>query len=144
MNKGGIDKIIELEIKNLVGFSPAEKITIKDALEGKLFIILSNGDEYELSIEEVKKLSQKVPVYLWSLVRIPFQFVKLEDPGHYKFVGSQWDVKAIAYIVDNRSEEREYFSLAEIEGLLKQYKTLIFITIDISNLYREDELKGDL
>ncbi|MCY0859500.1 MAG: DUF61 family protein [Sulfolobaceae archaeon] len=145
MARDNISKFLEFEIRSLIGFSPAEKVTIKEALEGKLSITLSDGTKYELSKDEIEKLSQKIPIYLWSLVRIPFQFVKIDEPNTYKLLGSEWDKKGISILIGERDPAQEYFSSVEIEKLLKEYKSLIFITIDISNLYREEEdLKGDL
>lgn len=127
-----LDKIIELGIKDILGSLPAERVTLLEALRGKLKIRLNNGYFHELDPEEVRKFSSKIPLYLWSLVKVPIIISKLLNIGEYNISESEWDRKALTYIL---GRDFLYLTTVDVEELLKQYKTLIFISLSSSNIF---------
>ena len=122
-----IDKVFEIGLKNFLNFYPQEFVTIREALDNKLKIRLNGGFTQELNKEEVNKLSQKVPIYLWSLVKIPFVIVKTLTPGEYIVNGSEWEKKALSIILNK--DVSLGLSTSDVEKLIKEYKSLIIITL---------------
>ncbi|MQL55376.1 DUF61 family protein [Acidianus ambivalens] len=130
-----LDKILELGLKEIFGSSPAEKVTLKDALQGKNRIRLNNGFYHELNLAEVKDFSSKVPLYLWSLVYLPIIILKLPEPGQFSLEGSEWDKKAVSLILNKEEGDKIILNTADVEDLLRRYKTLIFITLSSNILF---------
>jgi len=122
-----IDKVFEIGLKNFLNFYPQEFVTIREALDNKLKIKMNGGFTQELNKEEVNKLSQKVPIYLWSLVKIPFVIVKTLTPGEYIVNGSEWEKKALSIILNK--DVSLGLSTSDVEKLIKEYKSLIIITL---------------
>ncbi len=110
---------------------PSEYVSLKEAVEGKLEISLNNGLKHRFDAEEVRKLSSIVPLYLWSMVRIPFIMVKLSSPGEYSINGSEWDRRAISLILNDLGS---VISVGQMELLLREFKSLIFITLGYDSI----------
>ena len=135
-----IDKIFEIGLKNFLSFYPQEFITIREALDNKLKIKLTGGFSQELNKEEVKKLSQRIPIYLWSLVKIPFVIVKTLTPGEYLVNGSEWEKRALSIILNK--DVSLGLSTGDVEKLIKEYKSLIVITLSHTNMSDEENEYG--
>ncbi|MEL9970653.1 MAG: DUF61 family protein [Metallosphaera sp.] len=133
------DKIFELGLKDVLDSMPAEYVSLKEALDGKLEISLNNGLKHKFDPDEIKMLSDLIPLYLWSMVRIPFIIIKLQSPGEYSLNGSEWDRKALSYVL-NSSEK--VISVGQIETLLRKFKSLIFITLGYDSISGVDEKEG--
>lgn len=132
-----IDKIFEIGLKNFLNLYPQEFVTIKEALDNKLKIKLSGNFIQELDKEEVKKLSQKIPIYLWSLVKVPFVIVKTLNPGEYLVDGSEWEKKALSILLN---KDVSYgLTTSDVEKLIKEYKSLIVITLSPINIGDETD-----
>ncbi|ACP55218.1 DUF61 family protein [Saccharolobus islandicus] len=131
-----IDKIFEFGLKDIFSSSPAEYVTIKDALEGKLKIRLNNNFYHEIKKDEVERLSSKIPLYLWSLVKIPFIFIKSPDIGEYFISGEQWNRKAISILLGR--EISNVILNVDVEKLLREYTSLIFIILSSTRSYTEE------
>ncbi len=129
------DKILELGLKEIFGSSPAERVTLKEALDGKNKIKLNNGFCHELNMNEVKNFSSKVPLYLWSLIKLPILIIKLPEPGQFSLEGSEWDKKAVSLILNKEEGDKIILNTIDVESLLRQYKTLIFITLSSNILF---------
>ncbi|QKQ99367.1 DUF61 family protein [Metallosphaera tengchongensis] len=128
------DKIFQIGLRDILDSMPAEYVTLKEALDGKLEISLHNGLKHRFDINEVKKISSVVPLYLWSMVRIPFIIVKLQTPGEYSINGSEWDRKAISMVLQ---DSRTVISVGQMESLLREFKSLIFITLGYDSISEE-------
>lgn len=134
-----IDKIFEVGLKNFLNFYPQEFVTIREALDGKLEIRVSGGFTQSLEFSEVKKLSGVVPIYLWSLVKLPFIIVKTLEPGEYLVNGSEWEKKALSMVIGK--DVSLGLRTGDIEKLIKEYKSLIIITL--SPISMSDEADED-
>ncbi|WP_338601687.1 DUF61 family protein [Sulfolobus tengchongensis] len=131
-----IDKIFELGLKDIFSSTPAEYVSIMDALEGKLKIKLNNGLYHEFKKNEVERLSAHIPLYLWALVKIPFIFIKSTEIGEYFISGEEWNRKAISILL-----EREISNVilnTDVEKLLREYSSLIFIILSPTRNYTEE------
>ncbi|MEM3681667.1 MAG: DUF61 family protein, partial [Metallosphaera sp.] len=126
-------------LKDVLDSMPAEYVSLKEALDGKLEISLNNGLKHKFDPDEIKTLSDLIPLYLWSMVRIPFIIIKLQSPGEYSLNGSEWDRKALSYVL-NSSEK--VISVGQIETLLRKFKSLIFITLGYDSISGVDEKEG--
>ncbi|BFI74153.1 DUF61 family protein [Sulfurisphaera ohwakuensis] len=135
-----IDKIFEIGLKNFLSFYPQDFVSIREALDGKLNIRLSDGYSHLLKKEEVEKISHYIPLYLWSLVRIPFVILKTMEPGEYIVNGSEWEIKALSILLNK--DVSKGLRTGDIEKLIKEYKSLIIITLSPINLANEDEENG--
>ncbi|AWR97798.1 DUF61 family protein [Acidianus sulfidivorans JP7] len=131
-----LDKIIELGLKDILSGLPSERVTLKDALSGHLKIRLNNGTFHNLDEREVKDFSSKIPLYLWSLVKIPIIITKSFEVGEYDILESEWDKKALGYVL---GRDFLYLTTVDVEELLRSYKTLIFITLSSSNIFLTTE-----
>ncbi|AWR99968.1 DUF61 family protein [Metallosphaera hakonensis] len=125
------DKIFQLGLRDILDSMPSEYVSLKEAVEGKLEISLNNGLKHRFDAEEVRKLSSIVPLYLWSMVRIPFIMVKLSSPGEYSINGSEWDRRAISLILNDLGS---VISVGQMELLLREFKSLIFITLGYDSI----------
>lgn len=132
-----IDKIFEIGIKEVFSSTPAEYVTIKEALEGKLNIRLNNGFYHEIKEDQLKSLSEKIPIYLWSLVKIPFVLIKSTEVGEFFVNGDEWNKKAISILLQR--DVRGVISSVDVEKLLREYSSLIFIILS-PTIYMESEL----
>ncbi|BFH74324.1 DUF61 family protein [Sulfurisphaera javensis] len=135
-----IDKIFEIGLKNFLSFYPQEFVSLRDALNGKLSIKLSDGYSHTMKIEEIKKLSNIIPIYLWSLVKIPFVIVKTLDPGEYLVNGSEWEIKALSILLNK--DVSKGLRTGDVEKIIKEYKSLIIITLSPISIAKEDEEDG--
>ncbi|EZQ06808.1 MULTISPECIES: DUF61 family protein [Acidianus] len=134
-----LDKIINLGLRDILSGLPSERVSIKDAVEGKLAISLNNGLVHTMEKKQVEEFSRNVPLYLWSLVKIPIILAKLPDPGEYSVSGSEWDVKALSYVL---GREISTLYTPDVEELLKKYRTLIFITLG-SNIFSLEDSSNE-
>ncbi len=125
-----LDKIIDLGFKDILSSLPSETITLNDAVQGKTEIKLKNGFIHEMDKNEILKLSNIIPMYLWALVKVPFIILKLDSPGEYAINGSEWDKKALSIVLNKDTEN--FISSLDVEKLMKDYKSLIFITLSYS------------
>ncbi|MDT7861104.1 MAG: DUF61 family protein [Saccharolobus sp.] len=132
-----IDKIFEIGIKEVFSSTPAEYVTIKEALEGKLNIRLNNGFYHEIKKDQLKSLSEKIPIYLWSLVKIPFVLIKSTEVGEFFVNGDEWNKKAISILLQR--DVRGVILSVDVEKLLREYSSLIFIILS-PTIYMESEL----
>lgn len=132
-----IDKIFEIGIKEVFSSTPAEYVTIKEALEGKLNIRLNNGFYHEIKKDQLKSLSEKIPIYLWSLVKIPFVLIKSTEIGEFFVNGDEWNKKAISILLQR--DVRDVILSVDVEKLLREYSSLIFIILS-PTIYMESEL----
>lgn len=132
-----IDKIFEIGIKEVFSSTPAEYVTIKEALEGKLNIRLNNGFYHEIKEDQLKSLSEKIPIYLWSLVKIPFVLIKSTEVGEFFVNGDEWNKKAISILLQR--DVRGVILSVDVEKLLREYSSLIFIILS-PTIYMESEL----
>jgi len=136
-----IDKIFNLGFRGLLNYSPVESVTLLDALSGKLSYKLSSGDLVELNKEQIDKLSKILPPYMWGLVRLPIVVLKTQEPGVYIVSGGDWEKKAIDLILN--SEKNGILNTSDLERLLKEFDSIIFITLSVSLInfeeYKEEE-----
>jgi uncharacterized protein (UPF0216 family) len=132
-----IDKIFEIGIKEVFSSTPAEYVTIKEALEGKLNIRLNNGFYHEIKKDQLKSLSEKIPIYLWSLVKIPFVLIKSTEVGEFFVNGDEWNKKAISILLQR--DVKGVILSVDVEKLLREYSSLIFIILS-PTIYMESEL----
>ncbi|AOL15661.1 hypothetical protein BFU36_01730 [Sulfolobus sp. A20] len=131
-----IDKIFEIGLKDLFSSTPAEYITLKEALEGKRVIKLNNGFYHELKEDEIDNLSKRVPIYLWSLVKIPLLFTKSTELGEFHINGGEWERKLVSVLL--HKEIGNVILTTDVERLLKEYPSLIFIILS-PTLFMESE-----
>ncbi|AAY80680.1 DUF61 family protein [Sulfolobus acidocaldarius] len=138
-----IDKVFDLGFKSLLSYYPDEFVTLKDALNGKLSIRLKSKDlRHRFDKLEVEKLSQVLPIYLWDLVKLPFIVVKTLNTGEYAVSGSQWEVRSLSIILQ-KEIKNTFLSTGDVEKLIKEYKSLIFITISsVGNIITEEGRDG--
>lgn len=135
-----IDKIFDIGLKNFLNFYPQEFVTIREALDGKLDIRLSGNYTHHIKLEEIQKLSSLIPIYLWSLVKIPFVIVKTLEPGEYLINGSEWEIKALSILLNK--DLSKGLRTGEVEKLIKDYKSIIIITLSPIGMLNEDEEDG--
>ncbi|MEM3226072.1 MAG: DUF61 family protein, partial [Saccharolobus sp.] len=72
----------------------------------------------------------KIPLYLWSLVKIPFVFIKSIEVGEFFINGEEWNKRALSILLGR--EVSSVISTVDVEILLKQYRSLIFIFLSPS------------
>ncbi|MEM0304048.1 MAG: DUF61 family protein [Saccharolobus sp.] len=125
-----IDKIIKLGFNDVFSSVPSQYVTIKDAIEGNTRIKLNNGFYHEFNKDELIDLSTKIPLYLWSLVKIPFIFIKSIEVGEFFINGEEWNKRALSILLGR--EVSSVISTVDVEILLKQYRSLIFIFLSPS------------
>lgn len=135
-----IDKIFDLGLKDFVSFYPQEFVTLREALDGKLEIKLNGGFTHHFNEEEVKRLSKIIPIYMWSLIKLPFVIVKTLQPGEYLVNGSEWELKALSLILDK--DVKFGLRTGDVEKLIKNFKSLIIITLSPIGISSEDEENG--
>jgi len=135
-----IDKILDIGLKNFLSFYPQEFVTIREALDGKLEIKLNGGFTLDLNKEEINKLSHIIPIYLWSLVKVPFVIIKTLTPGEYLVNGSDWEKKALSIILNKDASLG--LRIGDVEKLIKEYKSLIIIALSPINMSNEAEEYG--
>ena len=135
-----IDKIFDIGLKNFLSFYPQEFVTIREALDGKLEIKLNGGFTQELDKEEINKLSHVIPIYLWSLVKVPFVIVKTLTPGEYLLNGGDWEKKALSIVLNK--DVSLGLRVGDVEKLIKEYKSLIIITLSPINMSNEADEYG--
>ncbi|MEM4139004.1 MAG: DUF61 family protein, partial [Sulfolobaceae archaeon] len=89
---------------------------------------------------QVEKLSKVLPLYMWGLVRLPIVIIKSQEPGIYIVSGSEWEKRAIDIILN--SEKNGILNTSDLERLLREFDSIIFITLSVSLInfeeYREE------
>ncbi len=130
-----IDKIFDLGFKDIFNSLPKEFITITDAIKGKNTVLLGNGIPHVMKESEIMSLSSKIPVYMWSMVRIPFLVVKTTNVGEYLISGSEWQKKAISLLI---GRETDFLSTVDVEELIKGYRSIIFISLTNSLMHLDE------
>ncbi len=127
------DHIVKKVIQDLVtinNLSPAERIPLAEALEGKVEIKLKDGSTHLMEIEELQKLSSKLPSWMKWLLKVPIVIVR--DPfGNYK-ASDTWTEEAIRRLVGE-------LSTSNVSKLIRDYPSLIFIMVAVS----VEEIVGD-
>ncbi|MCY0849569.1 DUF61 family protein [Sulfuracidifex metallicus] len=124
-----IDKIFDLGFKDVFSSLPKEFVTINDALKGKNTIKLVNGIAHQMKSEEIEKLSSNIPIYMWSMVKIPFIIVKTMNVGEYLISGSEWEKRGIWTLIGRESDS---LTTVDVEELIKKYRSIIFISLTSS------------
>jgi uncharacterized protein (UPF0216 family) len=132
------DKIFDIGIKGTISYYPQEFVTLKQALDGNNYVKVNGGFKHYFKKEELEKLSKNLPLYLWDLVKIPFVIVKTLNPGEYVLNGSEWENKAISVLL--KKDIKSYMTIGEVEKIIKEYKSLVFITLSpLGSLSSGDE-----
>jgi len=130
-----IDKIFDFGFKDIFNSLPKEYVTLTDAVKGKTRISLGNGITHEMKKTELDKLSSKIPVYMWSMVKIPFLVIKTENVGEYLISGSDWQKRAISFLVER---DVEFLSTVDVERLIREYRSIIFISLTNTSLHLDE------
>lgn len=123
---------IEEEIKKLIGSFPSEKITLEEAVRGKLEIKSRDGSVLRFRREDVEELKKAVPRHLWKTVKLPIIVIKNPDygPSHYEIYCSTREREIIADILELSNYvvgEKLIVTLDVVEALLKKFKSLVYI-----------------
>ena len=125
-----IDKVFKLGLDGLLNYYPSERVTLGEVLKGRNRLKLSDGTEFEISIKEAEEVAHKVPVYLWELVKLPVVILKLPYPGAYTVEDHKWNRELLKYLLNK--EDTSYISFGEVEKLIRDYKSLVFISLSVS------------
>ena len=125
-----IDKVFKLGLEGLLNYFPSERVTLGEVLRGKNRLKLSDGSDFEISIKEAEEAARKVPVYLWELVKLPVVILKLPYPGAYTVEDHKWNRELLKYLLNK--EDASYISVGEVEKLIRDYKSLVFISLSVS------------
>lgn len=133
-----IDKLIDISLKGIISYSPAEYVTLLDAVNGKLNYKLNNGDIVEFDKEQIDKFSSRIPPYLWALVKLPIVIIKSTEVGTYTLNGNEWNRKAIDIILGK--DTNGILTTGDLERLLRDYDSIIFITLSISLINLKEEI----
>lgn len=82
------EDILKLSLGAIAESMPAESFTLREAVEGRRTLRLRDGSTHQLRNEEIESLANRVPKYLWGLVKLPFVIVKTNSLGAYKLGGT--------------------------------------------------------
>ncbi|GEM_PF-4584229 len=102
------------------------RVTLKEALEGKLPKIMPRGEPMYISYMDVLELSKVVPEEDRERVLLPITLVRRVDMGSGVFVVPEEDKRAISIIL---GENREYLSKPEVQEIASRFPSLIHIII---------------
>ncbi len=125
-----IDKIIDIGLKGLLNYYPSERPTLAEVLKGKNVIKLSDGSELEIPKRKAEDMSTKIPIYLWDLVRLPIVIVKTSNIGEFQVEEYKWNREALKALLGR--ENVDALMTGDVERLVAQYGTAIFITLSVS------------
>lgn len=122
---------IEKELEKIKGSFPSERITLAEAIRGRLEVKSRNGSIIRFSREDVEELKNIVPRHLWDKVRLPILIVKNPELGsyHYEVYCTDIEREIISKILglEGFRGEKLIISFEEVEHLLKKFKSLIYI-----------------
>jgi uncharacterized protein (UPF0216 family) len=125
-----IDKIIDIGLKGLLNYYPSERPTLAEVLKGKNVIKLSDGSEFEIPKRKAEDMSTKIPIYLWDLVRLPIVIVKTSNSGEFQVEEYKWNREALKALLGR--DNVDALTTGDVERLVAQYGTVIFITLSVS------------
>jgi len=134
-----IDRLLEISVREIFDSLPSNFVTLKDALGGKLEIRLRNGLTHFMSGDEVRRASEMIPSHLWSAVKLPFLLVKTMSPGEYLVSGDEVTALGVSLLVGKTGTQ---LNILEVQKLLRDFASLVFITIGISETLQENFEQG--
>ncbi|MGC9106452.1 MAG: DUF61 family protein [Thermoprotei archaeon] len=125
-----IDKIIDIGLRGLLNYYPSERPTLAEVLKGKNVIKLSDGSEIEIPKRKAEEMGSRVPIYLWDLVRLPIVIVKTSNSGEFQVEEYKWNREALKALLGR--DNVDALMTGDVERLVAQYGTAIFITLSVS------------
>lgn len=133
-----LTKIVFDDIHSINQSVPRETVTLKVALDGKREIPLRDNTMHLMDLDELKDFSERLPSWMRWIVRVPITLAYNPTTGSLKVLGSEWEEKALRYVLGLESEEPLNF--LALEKLIMRYSSLVFIIFDVKV---EDIVGGD-
>jgi uncharacterized protein (UPF0216 family) len=129
---------LKKDIGNLRAYWPKDFITLADIIkESNAHITLVSGELHEVDKDQLRKLLDKIPEYLWDLIKVPFTFRYEKDKdgrSWYRVVGDRWQRRALEILLYGKisSEGLEKLNVEEFRKLVTEYNSLIFVSMATS------------
>ncbi len=123
MERDHIVKRVIQDIITINNLTPAERITLAEALQGKREVKLRDGSTHLMEANELERLASRLPSWMKWLLKVPIVIIR--DPfGKYKAT-DQWTEEALKILVGELLE-------ANVSKLIRDYPSLIFIMVTIN------------
>ena len=127
-----IKRWIERELEKLSSSLPTERITLEEAVAGRLEVKAKDGSRIAFNKEDVEELKKHVPKALWKRFTLPIVIVKNPEygPGHFEVYGSELERRVVAEILgilEYKRGDRLIIRSDQVERLLKKFKSIISI-----------------
>ncbi|MCX8196019.1 MAG: DUF61 family protein [Acidilobaceae archaeon] len=128
-------RALKEEARRLAALLPAESITLMELSRGRRELRLNSGDLHRLREEEVERLLQLVPVYLWLNVRVPLLLrYRREEDGSSRYLveGDIWQRRLAALMLGLglSAEGAAELSVAQFGELVAKFGSLVFVSIE--------------
>lgn len=112
---------------------PLETPTLLEVGEENLRLPLSSGEFLLLESDDIKRLKQLVPKYLYGKTHLPLHFKLVStNPIRVRIVGGEWQKRVIHYMLKGRLEWKPPEELGEEEfsTLLKMLRSLVHLSLE--------------
>ncbi len=123
------------------GILPTEYRTLKELLdEDKPSVKLNDGTRHFFDRDELVNLSRRLPWYIHRLVRLPWVLTYRREYWGGRFYlrnPDPWAARAISYLLTgNLAGEKRVLTVDEAVRLLRSFKTLIIVSIEVQIEWR--------
>jgi len=143
MSSNGFDKeLLKVTLNGIALINqaiPKYQITLRNALKGNLSVELKDGTSHLMDVDEVSKLSRKLPSWMIWLVKLPFILAYNPENSIFKVVGDEWQEKATREVLG--LDTSTPLKIEHIEKLVMDYGSLVFIlfAIDYKKIFDRGE-----
>jgi uncharacterized protein (UPF0216 family) len=118
------------EVRVLTGLLPAEQLSLEELLKNpRPSVRLRDGTMHRIDREDLERMASRLPWYMHSLTRLPLVVVK--DGESYRLTGDKWSLRSVSLLLRGELglDPSPVLRLGELERLLRDYRSLVFITI---------------
>ncbi len=141
-HKSKIQKTITEKLRKDLGslrtYWPSTYFSISQLLDRDFLLIpLNSGDFHEVDRNQLIKIKEYIPEHLWDLIKLPLTFrYEKDNDGRswYVIIGNRWQKRAVEILIYGKlsSEGLEKIDVQEFKKLVKNFSSLIFVSISTS------------